>query len=193
MSGPASVQPDPDKERDRSITWRVAMVGLVGVLLAGMIGGGSAYLTAQAQSHSQAKTDQASFLRQQKQVAYSKFVADTRAALDHVADCFGATVALTAVAASNAAMATSASQLDVDAGNIELIGSAEAVDAAIRSADTIGFAQVMCSRLMGEENLTPSSQSDLASTRGSLGTASNNAGNARAAFVTAAREDLRSG
>lgn len=65
-----------ESHKDRVVTWRVALVGLIGVLLAALIGAGSAWITAKVTSDSQAAENQRDFLRSQRQVIWSKFSAD---------------------------------------------------------------------------------------------------------------------
>ncbi len=82
MTGPDStpVNALSEPEKDRRLTWRVALagaaIGLVGIVLGGIIAAASSYYTTRVQVSSQAMQARAEFLRTQEQAAYSRFAGD---------------------------------------------------------------------------------------------------------------------
>lgn len=82
MTGPDStpVNAPSEPEKDRRLTWRVALagatIGLVGIVLGGIIAAASSYYTTRVQVRSQALQSRAEFLRTQEQMAYSRFAGD---------------------------------------------------------------------------------------------------------------------
>lgn len=63
-------------ETDRYSQWRLALLALVGVLAAALIGAGSSWVTTLIDNRDQAAQDQASFLRNQREATWSKVAAD---------------------------------------------------------------------------------------------------------------------
>jgi hypothetical protein len=87
-SAPKSRSTDPRPEsvaapkREERHAWRIAILSTGAVILAGLIAAGSSYLTARVQSNSQAQQARDDFLRSQRQVTYSRFLADEKRFFD---------------------------------------------------------------------------------------------------------------
>src|SRR4051812_46218015 len=81
MAHPAPPPPtDPEKHKDRSITWRSAVLSAGVVLLAGVVGAGSSYVVTNMQIESEAAQGREEFLRTQRQIAYAEMAKDSEAA-----------------------------------------------------------------------------------------------------------------
>lgn len=128
---------DPEKVKDRVITLRVALLGLVAVLLSGLIGAAAAFLTARVQIDSQAKQDRLDFLRGQQQAAYTKLASDEQLKVGYFLDCAANAVLLARTSVTpkmlSEAHSTSEALADLIAGDavaVQFVGSQRTAKAA---------------------------------------------------------------
>src|SRR4051794_41080193 len=72
----AAGQPDVEKQRDRIVTLRAALLTAIAGLAAGLIGGLAGLAGAVISSQSEATRAHDDFLRTQRQTSYSRFILD---------------------------------------------------------------------------------------------------------------------
>lgn len=110
------------------MTWRIALLGLVGVIVAGLIGAVSAYLT----SKSQSDEDRQSFIRQQRQTAYAALAGEAQAHLDFFTNCAagllttGVAIDIQYFRSVEDTVAGFSDKVGADAAAVELVGSQRA-------------------------------------------------------------------
>jgi len=73
------VTEDPDKAKDRLVTWRATLLSGCVVLLAGFVGAGASYMVADKQIDSQSAQSQAEFMRGERRTAYGTLLNDSDA------------------------------------------------------------------------------------------------------------------
>jgi hypothetical protein len=131
VAGPPGpeIRPETDSDKDRTITWRSALLALFAALLAALIAAGSAYLTAIVQADRQAKQSRDEFLRTRRQVAYARLAADGRVHGQDYLQCerdAGSSQYMITAAALRAKETTLRGFLDSVAGDasvVEIIGT----------------------------------------------------------------------
>lgn len=122
--------PPTDSEKDRRNNWKIGALSALAALVAGAIGAGSSLWTAHVQSAGSASEDKASFVRQQKQAAYSKFLADAYEEKVVVEGMYNASYAKVVAFPPLTDFKKSEDQLTLDFYSIEITGSQPAIEQA---------------------------------------------------------------
>src|SRR4051794_4823991 len=71
--------PDPERHRDRVITWRPAVLTAIAGFMAGLVGGAFGFFGVLVSTNSETDRSRQDFLRTQNQAAFAQFLTDVDA------------------------------------------------------------------------------------------------------------------
>jgi hypothetical protein len=178
--------------------WRIALLTTGAVLLAGLIGAGSAYLTANVQAHSQAQQAREDFVRTQRQALYAKLSTEDTIFKAKVTECIQRAenagehpLSLAEVNTINASVTDIVDGLSSDMAVLSVVGSQEAISTITILKKAQDKAQEECAVFLHLELFGKHSQTAFALQDDQCWLALSDTDNAHHSFLAYAQRDIQ--